>query len=368
MARSLSIEAHLRETKGLLRAMADRVMAGLDVLQAHLESPNPEGLLRVVVLDSEVDNLERAVDRSILGIFATKQPLGYDLRLAFSMSKIAHHLERIGDAVESIARQLTAWRPDENKALIADMLACARDIYSRSYGAMFERDLAKIHDLHLLDDRVDSLERQLFRNARQLLARVTQDAEVENALRLITIGSRIEKTADLSCNWAEAIDFAEHGETHRKLSKPRDRIAFVDASGGLLAGITACVAAPILEEIVDVGVLTVSPIVQGGPSVLDFPEFFRSVELEPTLFPVVHLSKFRWNRTIMLVKLGDWGMDRAERETVPHKTVLMDWLDVELPLLEGSSEELHRERYAAIRRRCEELARILARNHAPSEE
>lgn len=116
MSRISGLEAQLSNVKSLLRTMCDAVNTGLATLVQHFEHPNPSRLIKIVVLDSEIDNLERAIDTSILQILATQQPLGYELRLAYACAKIAHHIERIGDAVESLARQLVNGDiPDQKK-------------------------------------------------------------------------------------------------------------------------------------------------------------------------------------------------------------------------------------------------------------
>ena len=218
MSRISSLEVQLSNVKSLLRTMCDAVNTGLVTLIQHFEHPNPNRLIKIVVLDSEIDNLERAIDTSILQILATQQPLGYELRLAYACAKIAHHIERIGDAVESLARQLVNGDIPDQKEIFLEMLNDSKDLFERSYTAMFEGDLSLIQEIHLLDDKVDFKQRELYHIAKKILKKESK-GNIDKALRIISMSAKIEKIADLCCNWAEQIDLAENGMFVEKFKK-----------------------------------------------------------------------------------------------------------------------------------------------------
>jgi phosphate uptake regulator len=354
MARIPTLEVQVRGMKALLQTMSDRVQAGLEVIERHLDHPDQESLIKLIVWDTEVDNLERAVDDTILQIFATQQPLAYYLRLAHAGAKIASFLERMGDAVESLARQLAARQGDAHKSVIMQMLSDTKDLFKRSYAAMFEGDLSQIQEIRILDDKVDAWQRELYFSARQILYESTDKSEVENALQLINIGTKLEKIADLCCNWAEQIDFAEHGTARRKLMRRKHRIAFMDDNFGFTASLAACYLSQSVGDLVNISVVTRS---EGATiSLLEFAEFFSQEQLTPQVFPIARMDSMQWNRTLMLVRLGNFDLDEEEGDLIPFKTVSLHWPEVEIGktmLREFSKEHSERSRlYPHIKSMC----------------
>lgn len=328
MTRIPTLDEQLKNMKSLLRTMCDRVLTGLTVISQHLESPRPEQLVKIVVLDTEIDNMETAVDETVLQIFATQQPLAYELRLVYATAKIAHHIERVGDAVESLARQLASRQHRTHHDMIQKMLADTKDLFNRSYAAMFEGDLAQIHDIHLLDDKVDVWQRGLYSEARRILNGPADKSDVDNALQLINISTKLEKIADLCCNWAEQIDFAEHGNARRKLKKRKHRIVFMDDNRGLTASLAACFLSDAVKEFVDVSVITRSNA--RHISVLNFSDLLIREKVTPQVFPIGTLQAMQWNRCLMLIHLGQFELSQDERDQIPYKTVRLTWPEAQL--------------------------------------
>jgi phosphate transport system protein len=58
----------------------------------------------VLARESQVNDLERAVDREAFQLIALHQPVAGDLRMATSVSRISVELERAGDESKKIAR------------------------------------------------------------------------------------------------------------------------------------------------------------------------------------------------------------------------------------------------------------------------
>lgn len=354
MTRIPTLDLQLGNMKSLLRAMCDRVLAGLTVVIEHLESPRHEDLIKIVVLDTEVDNLETEVDEAILQIFATQQPMAYELRLVYATAKIAHHVERIGDAVESLARQLAGREHFLHKDVLSRMMKETKNLFLRSYMAMFEGDLTQISDIHLLDDKIDAMHRELYQNARRILTSTSDRSQVEEALQLINVSSKLEKVADLCCNWAEQIDFAEHGLARRTLRKRKHRIVFVDEEESVVASLAASFLQESLHDLFDITVITRSEeiISQGA---LAYGRLLAAEKVTPQVFPVARIKNMRWNRTLMLISLGKCELSPAEKDVIPHKTVRLSW--PEITLEDKEAEEL----IPALRTRINDLSHVLVR-------
>ena len=348
-----TLDTQIQRMKALLRAMCDRVLVGLNVVVTHMTHPQDEELIKTIVLDSEVDNLEKEVDEAILQIFATQQPLAADLRLTYACAKITHHIERIGDAVESLARQLAGKTLPIQSETIAAMMHETKSLFMRSYLAMFEGDTLQIHDIHQADDAVDNIHRELYAHARALLAQKTQAHDVEEALRLINISSKLEKVADLCCNWAEQIDFAQNGMSRKKLQKRKHKILFLDQDGGRSATFAACLLQHQLGSLFDLGVATCSSSENGDSSEGD--ALLAELGVAPERFPVAQFRTVTWVRTLMCIQIGKFALSSWDRERIPHKTVFLQWAH-QLNTWKGSDHE-----FGKIQEKVNDLCKTLVR-------
>ncbi len=365
MSRISSLEVQLNNVKTLLRTMCDAVNAGLLTLIQHFEHPNPNKLIKIVVLDSEIDNLERAIDTLILQILATQQPLGYELRLAYACAKIAHHIERIGDAVESLARQLVNGDIPEQKDIFLEMLSDSKDLFQRSYSAMFEGDLTLIQEIHVLDDKVDFKQRELYRIAKIILKKNTKD-NIDKALRIISMSSKIEKIADLCCNWAEQIDLAENGVMRRKIHKQKYRLIFMDNVGGIQASIAASILYQNVKEIVDLSVVASQPLKTNN--ILNFTNLLSDYDITPQIFPIARITAMNWNKALMLIILGHFELPKEELELVPYKTVQIIWPEFNFfPDEIENDPKKFKEFVTLLQERTNQLVQIIARTQSQNE-
>ncbi|MEY4066662.1 MAG: hypothetical protein RIR26_2870 [Pseudomonadota bacterium] len=324
MARIPTLEVQIANMKRLLRTMCDRVYASLLVVEQHLQVADVEALVKVVALDSEVDRMETELDDTVLRVFATQQPRAQELRLVYATAKIAHHIERMGDAVESLARQLAGAELGESRTVLLEMISHVKDLFFRSYAAMFEEDLAGIQDIFDLDDAVDACQGTVIALAKEMfLTAPREPLAVERGLKLINIASKLEKIADLCCNWAEQTDFAAHGFARRVLKKRRLRLVLCDSSAGRIAASGASFLLRELKEGVDVTVATIDGASAGRePQDLHAPA--GPLEQVSHPFPIVRLDMVSWSRCFLLVNLGR-PLQSSERERIPGKTMVIEW-------------------------------------------
>lgn len=325
-----SLEGQLSETRSLLQAMCDRVDQSLLILRKHLDTRNPDDLTRIVLLDNEIDKIESSIDEQILYIFATQQPLGLDLRQAYASAKIAHQIERIGDAAESLARQLSnedALKLDTEK-LVARMFDASLKIFKLTYRAMFEGEVSGIAEIYGYDDQVDELHRQLFSKAKILLSLELEQAEVEGALQLISIGNRLEKIADICCNWAEQVDFMYHGMQRRIIQKQSKKIIISDRHGGILAGIVAGEVASYLTAGVQITAATHSSWEGKAHLGTLGQELVEKAGLKLDIFPVISTENVDWDRSILLINIGaamSQNLHPTAARLRSHKTWCVNW-------------------------------------------
>ncbi|MEY2987218.1 MAG: hypothetical protein RJB13_739 [Pseudomonadota bacterium] len=312
MARIPSLEIQIVNMKSLLRTMCDRVHASLLVVEQHLHKANPESLVKVVALDSEVDRMESELDEVVLQILATQQPRAQELRLVYSTAKIAHHIERMGDAVESLAKHLAGFNFEESRPTLIKMVGLVKDLFDRAYSAMFEDDLTRIQEIFALDDAVDSCQTILTELAKDVFLKANRNpAAIDLGMKLVNIASKLEKIADLCCNWAEQTDFAANGFSRRVLKPRKLRVVLLDDNGGQLAANCAEFLTQNLSDSVDITVAT---------------KLSQNAGPIPALnsFPVVRFERVSWSRCFLLVNFG-LSLNETERRSIPLKTMLIEW-------------------------------------------
>lgn len=346
--RHASLQDQLSEVRSLIQTMCDRVFRALEVLRSHLTRPNSDEILKVILLDNEVDKLEKSIDQKILSIFATQQPLGAELREAYASVKIAHQIERIGDAVESLARQLSQGHAQslDSERLIERMFDSSMQLFKMSYRAMFEHDFTPVIDIYTKDDEVDRLQKLLLRHACKILTTPLSAHEVESALELINIANRLEKIADISCNWAEQIDFLLHGTLRKKIRRLPQRLILTDNCGGVLAGLMASYLSSNVGlsqsegqgvRGIEISLATSST----GPSMLTFStEMSRRLQQRGWIHetrPVSSTHQLNFERVFLVIALGETAKENEPgRVRRGRKAVGIEWPDIYLsPAMAG---------------------------------
>jgi hypothetical protein len=101
---TLQRDIHLIRSKVLaMSQLADRALR--DSLRELVEK-NLTLAYSVILRDQYIDELEKELDRLCLEFLVRQQPVAGHLRMAYATIKINLELERIGDYVESVARQV----------------------------------------------------------------------------------------------------------------------------------------------------------------------------------------------------------------------------------------------------------------------
>ncbi|HDQ26664.1 MAG TPA: phosphate signaling complex protein PhoU [bacterium] len=164
--------------------------------------------------DEVVDLLEIEIDKQCLDLMARRQPLAIDLRFITSVMKINNDLERIGDLATTIAhksRILLKYPPLKPLIDIPRMADMVREMIKESVNALVERDSVKAMKIIEMDNEVDSLYVQVFR---EILTYMMENNEnIKSGIELILIAKYIERMADHVTNIAEDIVYMIEGKT-----------------------------------------------------------------------------------------------------------------------------------------------------------
>ena len=177
----------------------------------------------VIARDQVVNGLQVKADEDCVSIVALRQPLGSDLRLIMSLSKIVTDLERIGDEAEKIARMTVKTydgisSPPSAKLLrdVAPMAKLAQDMLHGCLDALARLDVEKAVEVAQGDDELD----QEFQSAlRRLITYMMEDPRtIGHAINVIFIVKALERIGDHSKNIAEYIIYLVKGKDVRHVS------------------------------------------------------------------------------------------------------------------------------------------------------
>ena len=175
--------------------------------------------------DDAIDALAHDVDSSCFSLIARYQPVALDLRQIAAMVHMAIDLERIGDLAGNIA-EIVMHRPILAKPLvdIPRMSELVIEMINLSMTAFLKEDVAPAHKAFAMDDLVDDLETQVFR---ELFVMIMENPEImERANRLIMISRILERAGDHATNLSEQACFAITGEKVKasQFRRPREAL------------------------------------------------------------------------------------------------------------------------------------------------
>lgn len=158
----------------------------------------------VVVGDLEVNERQADIEQKCMLLIATQQPFARDLRKIVAGFKISIYLERMSDLAVDIAK-LTIRSGSEKliKPLIdiPRMSEMVREMIIKGLKAYVEEDEHAARQMSRIDDEVDHLYAQIFR---ELLSFMMQDPKTFNqANYLMFTGRFLERMGDYCTNIAE---------------------------------------------------------------------------------------------------------------------------------------------------------------------
>ena len=188
-----------------------------------LESRDRDATNAVVAGDDEIDKRYLDVERRWLELLALQTPVASDLRLLSAIVHTNLHLERIGDMAVNIAKiaAITQGLPGNQTILthLREMSDVVRPMIRSSLEAFARRDLALAQSLPEMDDPVDRLNRNMYR---EVAACAGEPEMLEWAIRMMVVSRQLERVGDHAVDIAEQVAFLLTGEFHE----------FSDASHG----------------------------------------------------------------------------------------------------------------------------------------
>ncbi|MHB1355985.1 MAG: phosphate signaling complex protein PhoU [Anaerolineae bacterium] len=201
------------------RLHADVALLGKMVASAITKAVNSlkerdlETARQVIADDNKINSKRFQVENDILVLIATQQPIASDLRNLAAMLEIITELERIGDYGKGISKinlmigNQPLLKPLQDIPKMADL---ALDMLGRALVAFMHQDIAEARRIPLIDDQVDALYNQVYRD---LIAFIIKNpATMEQANLLMWVAHNLERAADRTVNICERIIFVESGK------------------------------------------------------------------------------------------------------------------------------------------------------------
>ena len=193
-----------------LGELAERAIGASVELLASRDADRADELIGA---DDEIDQRYLDIERRWLELLALQTPVATDLRL---LSAIIHnnlHLERVGDMAVNIAKiaKLTSDLPTNATILthLREMADVVRPMLRTALDAFMRRDLALAKSLPELDDPVDRLNRNMYR---EVAACASDHDMLEWAIRMMVVSRQLERAGDHAVDIAEQVAFLLTGE------------------------------------------------------------------------------------------------------------------------------------------------------------
>ena len=204
----------LSQVKVRLLTMSGEAETALRLAVEALLERDAEKARQVIKGDKVIDGMEVEVEEICIDLLALQQPMAKDLRMLVAAIKIANDLERVGDHAVNLAQsaeRLLAARPIAPEPEIVEMARLARDMLADALEAFVREDAAAGRQVCLQDDKVDALNRSVFRI---LLTHMMEDPHSIGAgLELFLVSRNLERVADLATNIGEDVVFLVEGKS-----------------------------------------------------------------------------------------------------------------------------------------------------------
>jgi phosphate transport system protein len=167
----------------------------------------------VIAGDDEIDDRYLSVERRWLELLALQTPVATDLRLLTAILHINLHLERVGDMavnIVKIARETAGLPPNQTILThLREMADVVRPMIRTSLDAFVRRDLKLASSLPEMDDPVDRLNRNMYR---EVAACAGNTDMLEWAVRMMIVSRQLERAGDHAVDIAEQVAFLLTGE------------------------------------------------------------------------------------------------------------------------------------------------------------
>lgn len=208
-----TLDRELAEINEALLRIGDLVDSAIERSMQSLVQRNTSLAQEVDADDAKINALRFEVEEACLALIARQQPAAGDLRAVLAAFSIVTDLERMGDHAAGIARTVLHMGDEPLLKPLIDlprMAETCRDMLRRALQAFVERDVDKARAIVSMDDTVDALYTQIFR---EVLSFMVEDPRTTSrGLYLVFTAHNLERIGDRVTNIVERILFLTSGE------------------------------------------------------------------------------------------------------------------------------------------------------------
>ena len=164
----------------------------------------------VLASEPTLDRFQVEIDREAIRLMTIYAPVAKDLRFLLMIARINSELERIGDqAVNNCEYLELLTSPQSGLDDLSTMSAIVLGMVHDALRAFQDEDTQKAQAVMRLDDRVDALNAQIFR---ELLEHPAADADSRaRSMSLILVARSLERVADHATNICEEVFYLVEG-------------------------------------------------------------------------------------------------------------------------------------------------------------
>lgn len=212
-----TLDQRLDHLKGELLKMGSAVEESIE--QAVRSLVDRDDALAQTVIDGgkDIDDWEVAIEEECLKLLAIQHPVASDLRLIAGVMKINYDLERINDQAVNIAERTEELNKMPILKPLIDiprMAELTRRMVKDALDAFVNKDVKLANDVRRIDDTVDALRDQIFRELLTYL-HAGEPETVDQAIHLILVSRHLERIGDHSSNIAENVVYLVQGRIVR---------------------------------------------------------------------------------------------------------------------------------------------------------
>ncbi len=171
---------------------------------------------RVRATEAQLDRFQLEIDGEVIRLITIYSPIAKDLRLLLMMARINSELERIGDQALNNCEYVELLLSDPPPRPLHDlsrMSEITRGMVHDALAAFQEENIEKAQAVIKLDDEVDTLNNETFRD---LLADPAKGRDaITRCMSLILVARSLERIADHATNICEEVIYVVEGEDVR---------------------------------------------------------------------------------------------------------------------------------------------------------
>ncbi len=206
-------ENELAELDRQVTEMARKTQQAIELAVRSFERLDQDMAAQVRKLDEELYYLNIDIEKRCLEIIALQYPVAKDLRTIGTYIKVITDFDRIGRYARDIA-DVTGHTTDmaHFKPLVSlpHRAAMAEKMVDTSVKAFLERDTEPTKEVFELEDMVDSLYDEIFR---EIITYMMEDSKkIGFGINYLLVARYLERIADHACNISERVIYMVTGQ------------------------------------------------------------------------------------------------------------------------------------------------------------